>query len=422
VLGTGALLAYGIGDILGAGIYALVGEVARVAGDSAWLSFAGATGVAALTGLSYAELGARFPHSAGEAHFARIAFGREGLALFAGWLVFAASMVSIATVSWGFAGYASGFLPWLPERAAVAAFLLLLAGVTLRGMREASLANILCTAAELSGLLLVLGAGAAFLARGGPPAPAAAAPPGAVGLLQGGALAFYAFIGFEDLVKAAEEVRRPERALPLAILLAIAAAGLLYVGVSWVALEVLGADALAASSAPLLDVMRRAAPGVPGGLFLLLALLAVANTALVNFVMMTRLLYGMARQGLLPAWLGRVHPRRRTPHLAALALLAVAAALALTGSLARLAGTTSVLVLAVFFGVNLALLAIRRQRGAPAGFRVPLWVPLLGAAGSLALLVYVPPRALVQGLAIAGVGLAAIAWRGRRAPPTAAAA
>jgi amino acid transporter len=138
--------------------------------------------------------------------------------------------------------------------------------------------------------------------------------------------------------------------------------------------------------------------------------------------MVTRLLYGMARQGLLPAWLGRVHPRRRTPHLAALALLAAAAALALTGSLARLAGTTSVLVLAVFFGVNLALIAVRRRQGAPAGFRVPLFVPLLGAAGSLALLVYVPPRALVQGLAIAGLGLAGVAWWRRRAPPGPAAA
>ncbi len=416
VLGVGALIAYGVGDILGAGIYALVGEVAARAGSAAWLSFAIATGIAAFTALSYAELGSRFPRSGGEAWFVQRAFGREGPALFVGWLVLASGVVSSATVAWGFAGYVSALAPSVPEPAVVIGFLLGLALIAYRGMRESSFANIVCTLVEVCGLLLVVVAGLIFLGGEVPasaPAPEAASFVGWKRVLQGSAIAYFAFIGFEDLIKASEEARNPERAVPVAILVALAVCGVLYVSVAWVSLGVLGARALADTPAPLLDVVHRAAPAVPSVTFIGVALFAVTNTALVNFVMGSRLLYGMSRQGLLPAWFATLHPTRRTPHHAVWAILAAATALALSGTLARLAGATAALVLSVFVTVNVSLLKVGPR--ADAGFRIPRAVPVLGAAGSLGLMTFVEAEAFLTAAGVATLGLV-IVWARRVRP------
>lgn len=407
VLGFWALVACGVGDILGAGIYALIGKVAGVAGAGCWVAFLISLGVAALTALSYAELGSRFPKSAGEATFCRQAFRSGGISLGVGWLVLCSGVVSMATVSRAFAGYSQTFLPALPTPLLIVGFLLALTAVNLRGMRESSWANLFCTAVELSGLLLVIGAGWWYLTRPGPASPQPPPPnPAAWGdLLAGAALAFFAFIGFEDMVNVAEEVKAPERDMPRAILLATGIAGFLYIAVSFLAVRVIPPAELAQSKAPLLEVIRQAAPFVPAGLFSLVALFAVANTALLNFVMGSRLLYGMSQERLVPAWLGAVHPRRHTPHRAILILLAVALTLALSGSLTFLAGATSSLILIVFAVVNASLLVVKsRSTSPPALFSVPKIVPALGVVASLGLAAFVPLESWLRALILVGLG------------------
>ncbi|HEX9780458.1 MAG TPA: APC family permease [bacterium] len=418
-LGLGALIAYGVGDILGAGIYALVGKVVGVAAGAAWLSFAVAFVVALLSALSYAELARRFPRSAGEAYYCERAFGRAGPALFIGWLVLCSGLVSMAAVSRAVAGYVGVVLPagWQP--AVILLFFLGLLWLNVRGIHISSRANLVCLAVELAGLAIVLAAGAAWLSRAGSAAPPAApaAPVPWTAILQGGALAFFAFIGFEDMVNIAEEVRSPQRILPAALLTALSVCGLLYIAVAAVATAVVPAPALASSSAPLLEVVRTAAPAVPAGLFVVIALFAVTNTALANYVMASRLVYGLARQGLIPAWLGAVHALHRTPHRAILALGAAGAALALSGTLTALAGATSLLILGVFAAVNASLLAVKRRPddGEP-GFSVPGAVPVLGAAASLGLMAFTPPDAWVPAgvLALCGAVLTAASGARRR--------
>ncbi len=402
-----------MGDILGAGIYALVGKVAGAAGDATWLAFGAAMGVALLTALSYAELGSRFPRSGGAATFCREAFGSERAALLIGWLVLCSGTVSMATVSRGFAGYLGLFLPGLPLPVVVAVFLSLLGLINFRGIRESSRANILCTAVELSGLLLVAAAGAWLLARAGAPSVTLAPQPVPFpSVLQGAALAFFALIGFEDMVNVAEEAHEPEKNLPRAILAAVAVAGGLYMLVSFVAVRVVPPAELAGSPAPLLSVVQRAAPAIPTQLFSAVALFAVSNTALLNFVMGSRLVYGMAQEGLIPRVLGRVHPSRGTPHVAIGAILVAAVALALSGSITLLAGTTSTLLLAVFVSVHAALLRIKRRRGGPAPFRVPAFVPVLGICSCLMLIAYMPAGSLPGALLLAGIGGIIVLGRG----------
>ncbi len=418
-LGFWALVFYGVGDILGAGIYALVGKVAGVAGAASWAAFSVALLVAALTALSYAELGGRYPKSAGESYFAQQAFGRPGLALLVGWVVLCSGILSLATVSVAFGGYMSGLLPGIPQNATVVGILSLLAAINFRGMRESSTANIVATMVELTGLLIVIVAGALFLGRSSEHGVVQTIHTGSdVGwnrIAQGAALSFFAFIGFEDMVNVAEEVKNPERNMPRAILTALAAAGIVYLLVVIVATSVVAPSTLADSEAPLLAVVLQSTDAVPGGLFTLIALFAVANTGLLNFIMGSRLIYGMSRQGLLPEVLGTVHPTRRTPHWAILTVFAVALALALSGTLTYLAGTTSLLLLLVFFTVHVSLIVIkRRAKVPPRTFCAPRTVPFLGAMSCVALMPFVPRGSLLTAVIILALGSALVALRTER--------
>lgn len=414
ILGFWALAAYGVGDILGGGIYALVGKVAGAAGPLCWASFAIAMGVALLTALSYAELVSRFPKSGGAAVFSQEAFRAGWLAFVVGWMVLCSGIFSMATVSHAFAGYLGNLLP-VPARAFWVAplFLAGLSLINFRGIKESVRVNALCTLIELFGLAVVVAAGAWFLSRSGPlpGAEAAAQTAGWQGLFQGAALAFFAMVGFEDMVNIAEESKDPEREIPKAMLTAVTVAGLLYVAVSFVSSRVLPAQQLAGSEAPLLAVVQRAWPLFPGWLFAGVALFAVSNTALLNSVMSSRLLYGMAQDRLIPAWFGSVHPSRHTPHHSILTVLAVSTALALSGTILQLAGATSTLVLLVFTVVNIALLKIKRDSSRPQpSFRVPWPVPALGIAASLWLLTHMPPASLAgaSGIVAAGLVLTAV--------------
>jgi amino acid transporter len=418
-LGFWALAFYGIGDILGAGIYALVGKVAGVAGAASWAAFAVALVVAGLTAVTYAELGGRFPRSAGESFFTQQAFGRPGLSLVVGWVVLCSGILSLATVSVAFGGYMSGLVPGLPSSVTVVGILLLLAAINFRGMRESSTTNIVATMVELTGLLIVIVVGALFLGRtpdvGVAQTIEASRDVDWTGIARGAALGFFAFIGFEDMVNVAEEVKDPERNMPRAILTALCVTGIVYLVVVIVATSVVPTAALAESEAPLLSVVQASTDAVPDRLFTLIALFAVANTGLLNFIMGSRLIYGMSRQGLLPSALGKVHPGRRTPHLAILTVLGVALALALSGTLTYLAGTTSMLLLLVFFTVNLSLVTIKRRDRKPVrSFCAPFAIPIVGAVTCLALMPFVPRGSLVTAGIILALGSGLVWLRARR--------
>jgi APA family basic amino acid/polyamine antiporter len=270
-------------------------------------------------------------------------------------------------------------------------------------------------------LLLVIIVGIHFLTNDPeplPPAPAAAAMEGGATWLlvvQGAALAFFAFIGFEDMVNVAEEVESPHRNVPAAILTALVIAGGVYLVVAFIATAVVPPTELADSDAPLLEVVRRAAPGFPPWLFSLIALFAVANTGLLNCIMGSRLLYGMSEQRLLPAALRRVHAGTQTPYWAIVVILVAAIALALSGTLLYLAGTTSVLLLAVFATVNVSLVVVKlRQPKQPDVFRVPLVVPVLGSLSSLILIGFLPSGSLLTALGFVVFGLLlVVVWKSR---------
>lgn len=425
-LGLVAVVFYCFGDILGAGIYSVVGEVAGRAGTSAPLAFALSLLVAAMTAVSYSELATRHPRSGAEVLFVERVFCRAGFALFIGYLVLASAIVSSATVSHAFAGYLDRLRPGVPEAAWIALFLVAAAAVNLRGIEWSSTTNIVFTVVEASGLLVVLGVGAAYLFGTAAPEVRSVMPTetaGWVGVAQGGALAFFAFIGFEDVVNVAEEVRSPRRNLPRAIGLALLLAALLYLSVTWVAVQVLDPEQLASSSTPLVDVVAISAPWFPLAIFALIAAFAVANTGLLNGITASRLLYGTARRGLLPAWLGRVSPTRRTPHWAIAVVLGAQMVLAFSGTLAYLAGTTAVLLLLVFstihVGLVVAKLRDRRLGVSPPDevFRAPLVVPFLGVASCVLLLRWVPAESVWRALVVVLV-CAALAWLGRASGPS----
>lgn len=414
VFGLPTLVIYGVGDILGAGIYAVVGRIAGISGNLVWASFVVAMVVAAFTALSYAEMGSRFPKSGGVAYFVHRAFRNDWLSTLVGWLMFCTCVISMATISRAFAGYVIAVAPGLPEWLIVLALFAGLTFVNFRGMKESSALNVLCTTLEVSGLMIVILVTSLFLLGGNvatAPVTPTAQEVGWVAVIQGAALAFYAFIGFEDIVNVAEEVQNPERNVPRAIVLALSIAGVIYILVSWLSVQVLDPATLAASNAPLLDVVRRAQPAIPPITFTIIAAFAVLNTALLNFVTASRLIYGMSREGLLPAWFSRLHPERSTPYRTFFVIVPLAIVLAVSGTIQLLAGATATLILVMFCLVNVSLLVIKRQAPQSPGFRVPGFVPALALLLNIGLIGFASNESKQLGLAFMAVGLLLIVLR-----------
>ena len=420
VFGLNTLVIYGVGDILGAGIYAVIGKIAGLSGSGVWMSFLLAMVVASLTALSYAELGSRFPKSGGVAYFVQQAFRTDWFSILIGWLMFCTCLVSMATLSKAFSGYLNNLAPAIPAWIIILALFFSLAIVNFWGMRESSALNIFCTALEISGLLIVILVSTLFIIRGGNSAAieVSSNEVGWVPILQGAALAFYAFIGFEDIVNVSEEVKNPERNVPRAILLSLSIAGGVYILVSWLATRVLNPATLAASNAPLLDVVYQAQPNFPRVIFTFIALFAVLNTVLLNFVTASRLLFGMAREGLLPVWLGKLHSKRATPYRTLFVILPIVIFLALSGTLQFLAGTTATLILVMFCLVNLSLFIIKRREPRTGGFQVSAVVPILALLSNLVLVAFASRESHILATMFAGVGILLIliqtALRGRR--------
>lgn len=421
-LGPVAITLYAVGDILGAGIYALVGKVAGVAGSAAWLSFAVAAALAVLTGFTYAELSSRHPVAAGAAAYCRRAFPHPAVAFLVGMFVLASGITSAATVSLAFSGYLAPFVT-VPPLAGSVTLLGLMTWISYRGIEESSHVNIVLTLAEVSGLVLVLVVGLVYASGLEPSLRVERITPQAgvgatVGPVLGGAtLAFYSYIGFEDTANVAEEVRDARRVLPRAILGAIGISCLIYVGVTLAALMTLPADRLAQSDAPLLDVLRAAGIEPPGGAFSIVALLAICNTGLLNLIMASRLSYGMAREGLLPAPLARVHPVRATPWIAVLLAFALAVSLAISGGVQVLAQTTSLLLISVFAVLHVGLLRLKRIEAIVDAdvFTTPAWTPVLGFVLSVVLASRFPPEAYARLLGVLLVAALLYAAVGRTA-------
>lgn len=388
---TGPLLyLFILGDVLGAGIYALVGEVAGEVGGAIWAPLLIALVLAMLTAASYAELVTKYPKAGGAAVFAERAFKKPWLSFMVGFSMLAAGVTSAAGLSLAFAGdYLKPFFD-VPTIPTALAFLILLALLNARGIKESVRANVVMTVIEVSGLVLVIVVVGVLVAQGGAE-PARVmefregVSPG-MAILGGTLLAYYSFVGFEVSANVAEEVKDVRRVYPRALFGALLTAGVVYILIGLASSVALPTEELTGSSGPLLDVVAATGVGVPEWLFGLIALIAVANGALLTMIMSSRLAFGMSEQGLLPQMFGRVLPVRRTPWVAIVVTTAVAMALTLTGGLATLAQTVVLLLLFVFISTNLAVLVLRRDKVDHDHFRTPRILPYAALASCLLLL------------------------------------
>lgn len=382
-IGPIQLALYALGSMLGSGIYGLIGKAAGQAGSAVWLSFLVALVAALLTALSYASLGSRHPQAGGAAYATQRAFGSPILSFTIGLALVCSGLTSVATQSKIFAANLSGLLglEGLPPSAIALGFILILTGIVFRGIRESMWVNVVCTLVEAAGLLIVIASGMSYWGSVSyfeiPPEHAAAGLP--IVVVQASVLTFFAFIGFEDAINVAEECRNPSRTIPIGLMAATGIAAVLYVAVAITVVSVVPWPELATAPSPLTEVMRRSSPAFPPWVMTSIALFSVANTALVNYITASRLIYGMSNQGLLPDHLGRVHERRRTPHYAILVLLLLLVPLALAGSIADLASATVLLLLLVFIVVNASLFVLIRRPGEqPGQFEVHPFLPLTG--------------------------------------------
>ncbi|HEX6382392.1 MAG TPA: APC family permease [Acidimicrobiia bacterium] len=412
------LLALVIGDVLGAGIYALVGEVGGRVGGAIWSAFLLALALALFTACAYAELVTKYPLAGGAAIYVNKAWRRPFLTFLVAFAVMSSGLTSASTLARAFGGrYLSAFVD-APGTLVGLLFITAVALVNFRGISESVRLNVVLTTIELLGLVLVVVAGVAAMFHGGADIDAGRILEFKEGetvllaLMGGAGLAFFALIGFEDSVNMAEETRDPSRDYPWALFGGLAAAGLIYLVITAVASSVVPTDRLVSSDGPLLEVVRTEPLKLPTKLFSAIALCALAHGALINMIMASRIVYGMAREQILPARLGAVHGERGTPFVAILATTAIAMGLIVSGDLGALADTTVLLLLLVFSCVNIAVLVLRRDPVDHPHFRVPTVVPVIGAVVSVALMTTKEAATFARAglLLLVGVGLWAINW------------
>jgi amino acid transporter len=404
-LGLGLLVLYGLGVTVGAGIYVLVGAAAGRAGVHAPVAFLIAAFVMSLSAASFAELAVRFPVSAGEAAYVEAGLRSRKWSLLTGMLVIAAAIIAAAAIAQGAAGYIGVLVP-LPPSWLVAGVVIVMGMIAAWGISEAVAVAAAMTIVEICGLLTIVIAGL----RQNPailsdlPLAFHGLESGAVwpGILGASLVAFFAFIGFEGMVNVAEEVKQPERTVPLAIGLTLVISTMLYILVVWVVIRSVPEADLARSAAPLSLTYERLTGASPL-VISLIAILATINGVIIQIIMASRVVYGLACRGALPSLLGRVDPRTKTPLVATALVVAVTLGLSLALPIDRLADFTTRVMLVVFALVNVALVAIKvrgdrgtaRENDAAAldgeggkrSFAVPFAVPVLGAITCMALLI-----------------------------------
>jgi APA family basic amino acid/polyamine antiporter len=392
VMGPWLLLLFIVGDILGTGIYALTGQVAKQVGGVVWLPFLVAFVVALITAFSYLELVTKYPRAAGAALYVHKAFGVHFITFIVAFAVMCSGITSASTASRAFAANLAGaFNLDLGSGFGITAvglgFMALVAAVNFRGVGESVKANVLLTCVELTGLLIIICIGAWAIGTGqGDVSRVMQFKANADGasafwsVIAGTSLAFFAMVGFEDSVNMAEESKDPSRIFPKVLLAGLFITGLVYVLVSIAAITLVSPEKLAEGETPLLQVVQAGAPGFPVELFGFITMFAVANSALINMLMASRLVYGMSREGVLPAVLGKVHAARRTPYVAiGFTTLLAFGLITFVGEVPALGGTTALLLLVVFTVVNVAVLVLRKDKVDHKHFRTPTVLPVLGA-------------------------------------------
>ena len=399
VMGPKLLLLFIIGDILGTGIYAVTGNVAKEVGGAVWVPFLVAFIVATITAFSYLELVTKYPQAAGAALYAHKAFGVHFVTFLVCFTVMCSGITSASTAARAFAANLAAFASVVQGQGAdvevsdgltltlALGFIALVALINLRGVAESVKANVVLTSVELSGLLIVIFVGVFAVTQGKADFSRVVMFDTAedksifIAITAGTSLAFFAMVGFEDSVNMAEETKEPEKIFPPIMLTGLGITGLIYILVSITAIALVPPGELGEGEAPLTKVVEAGAPGLPiGDIFPLIAMFAVANSALINMMMASRLLYGMAKQRVLPPVLGRVLEGRRTPWVAILFTTGLAFGLLIfVDQLSVLGGTTALLLLAVFTVVNISCLVLRRDPVKHKHFVAPTVLPILGA-------------------------------------------
>ncbi len=379
------VVTYGVGNIVGAGIYVLVGEAAGLAGGLVWLAFLVGALVALFTGLSYAELASMYPKAASEYIYLGRAYGNRLLSFITQWTMLITETVAAAAFSLGFAGYLSSIttLPVLPVAGSILVILTLIAA---GGAKESLRLNTILSLLAITGLLVVLTAGLNKIGS----VSYTASLNGIPGVLGATVLVFFAYIGFDNMSNLSEDTKQPEKTIPQRLLIAVGITTILYIVVGLAAISLIPWQDLATSDAPLAQAASVSFGSSGSDLLTMIALLTTLNTALVLLIVGSRIIYGMAREGALPRFLGRVNGRTGTPLIASIVTLVVALAFLPLGRIGAVARVTSFGSLLTFAMINLALLHLRRV--APhlkRPFRAPLrigWVSITGLLGLLSCL------------------------------------
>ncbi len=390
VMGPWLLLLFIVGDILGTGIYALTGQVAKQVGGAVWMPFLVAFIVAVITAFSYLELVTKYPRAAGAALYTHRAFGIHFVTFIVAFAVMCSGITSASTASRAFAANLSNAFDLKYTAFGITmiglAFMAAVATINFRGVGESVKMNVLLTCIELTGLLIIIciglwaiGAGQGDVSR---VMDFKTSPDGGIfwPVIAATTLAFFAMVGFEDSVNMAEETKDPVNIFPKILLAGLLITGVIYILVSISAITLVSPEQLSEGETPLLKVVQAGAPNFPVEIFGFITMFAVANSALINMLMASRLVYGMSRERVLPTVLGKVHATRRTPYIAiGFTTLLAFGLITFVGEVPALGGTTALLLLCVFTVVNIAVLVLRKDRVGHTHFVSPTVLPILGA-------------------------------------------
>lgn len=409
-LGLFEVTFYGVGIILGAGIYALIGKGAGLAGNAVWAAFAIGAAIAAFTGLSYAELSSMFPKAGGEYVFAEKAFNKR-LAFLVGWMIIAGGVIAVAAVSLGFGGYFSALFhtPIIPVAIGLIIALSLLCSW---GIKQSAIAEVVVTFIEIGGLIAIVICGLKYMGH----VNYVQLPSlGFTGILSATALIFFAYLGFEDIVRLSEETKNPTRIIPKALILAIIISTVLYIATAIAAVSVVGWQALSQSGAPLALVAQTAFGEKAFWFLSITALCATFTTVLGLLIATSRMLYGMAEDDGLPRMFHKVHEKFQTPYLAVLVTALISIAFVLVGKIEIVASLTDFALFVTFILVNMSLLWLRHKMPAVRRpFRTYAPLAAMGIFTSAAMLLYLNKTAWIIGTGMILTGLLAYELLKRR--------
>ena len=407
-MGLFQLTMYGTGLILGAGIYVLIGEAAGFAGDAVWVSFVLGSIVALFAGFSYAELSSIFPKVPAEYVFIKNAFKNNFFAFLIGWLVAIASIITAATVALGFGGYFSEFVN-IPIVISAIGLLVVLSIVNFVGIRESAFTNTIFTIIEISGLILIIVIGFTF--TNPEPVNYIDSPLDFTGIAAAFVLVFFAFIGFEAIANISEEVKKPKKTLPRAIVLSVVISGIIYILVSLAVVRVVSWEELATSSAPFALVAERALGSEAHILLSSIALFAITNTVLITLVTGSRIFYGFAREQIFPILLEKIHFKTKTPWIAIIVIMAASISFTMIGDIVIVANIAVFAIVITFASVNLAVIVLRyTEPDIERKFKVPINIgkfpilPLFGFSITVYMTMQFEIEVVLIGLTIIGIG------------------